>query len=376
MKFLFVGTHPENTGAATHFVALAQGLVANGHEVDAVLCPDSLIWHGLAYNGVRRHAGRFRNALDPRGYAAVRRVIRDAESDWLVGNFGKEYWPLVLLGRTHGIPVALFRHRTPAMKRFSAFFLPQLAHRFFAVSRHAREAYLAQGVPANRVQVMYNPVNTALFRPDPARGTAVRSSLGIPQDAIVLGYAGRMHGGKGIFPLLEAAQQAMRAEPRLHCLWVGDGPDAAALRAAAAASPDTATRHHFTGWSDDTTGYFSSFSMLAFPSVATETFGRVSIEAQACGVPVLASNIGGVPESLSPGETGCLLPPGHVPAWRDAILDLCDEQRRERMSTRARGFVQQHFSTDVIAADFVAQLDVATRRAPPRQVNRIDSRAQ
>lgn len=362
MKFLFVGTHPENTGAATHFVALAQGLVATGHAVDAVLYPDSLIWHGLAHSGVRRHVGQFRNALDPRGYATVRRAIRDAQPDWLVGNFGKEYWPLVLLGRTHGIPVALFRHRTPAMKRFSAFFLPRLAQRFFAVSKHAREAYLAQGVPARRVQVMYNPVNTLLFRPDPERGKAVRSALGIPQDAIVLGYAGRMHGGKGIFPLLEAAQEAMRAEPRLHCLWVGDGPDAAALRAAATAWSDTTARHHFTGWSDDTTGYFSSFSMLAFPSIATETFGRVSIEAQACGIPVLASDIGGVPESLSPGVTGRLLPPGNVFAWRDAILDLCDEQTRECMSRHARIFVQQHFSTDVIATQFVAQLKEATAK--------------
>lgn len=376
MKFLFVGTHHENTGAATHFVALAQGLVECGHDVDAVLLRDALIWQGLATSGVRRHAGQFRNALDPRGYAAVRRVIRESRPDWLVGNFGKEYWPLVLLGRSHGIPVALFRHRTPAMKRCSAFFLPRLAQRFFAVSRHARDAYLAQGVPPHAVQVLYNPVNTALFRPDPARGRAVRSSLGIPEDAVVLGYAGRMHGGKGIFPLLEAAQQAMRAEPRLHCLWVGDGPDAGALRAAAMAMPDTAARHHFTGWSNDTTGYFSSFSMLAFPSLATETFGRVSIEAQACGIPVLASDIGGVPESLSPGETGRLLPPGDVSAWRQAILELCDGRIRDRMSRHARSFVQQHFSTDVIAARFVAQLEEAVHRADSPAVSRGDSPAR
>ncbi len=376
MKFLFVGTHPENTGAATHFVALAQGLVANGHEVDAVLRPDSLIWEGFAYSGVRRHAGRFRNALDPRGYAAVRRVIREAHPDWLVGNFGKEYWPLVLLGRSHGIPVALFRHRTPPMKRFSAFFLPRLAQRFFAVSRHAREAYLARGVPAHAVQVLYNPVNTALFRPDPARGQAVRSSLGIPQDAVVLGYAGRMHVGKGIFPLMEAASEAMRSHSRLHCLWVGDGPDAAALREAAAVRPDIAARHHFTGWSGDTTGYFSSFSVLAFPSIATETFGRVSIEAQACGIPVLASDIGGIPETLSPGETGRLLPPGDVAAWRDAIVALCDGEARNRMARNARSFVQEHFSTDVIAARFVEQLAASAARPGSSPIGRIDSPAR
>lgn len=356
MRFLFVGTHPENTGAATHFVALAQSLVESGHDVDAILRPDTLIWEGLAYSGVRCQPGFFRNALDPRGYATVRRQIAEARPDWIVGNFGKEYWPLVLIGRALGIPVALFRHRTPPMKRLSALLLPRLASRFFAVSRHARQAYLDRGIPAQRVQVLYNPVNASLFRPDADAGAAMRASLGIPDDAIVLGYVGRMHTGKGVFPLLEAASAAMRREPRLYCLWIGDGPDAVRLQALAVADTAVGTRHRFAGWNNHTADYFRSLSMLAFPSIATETFGRVSIEAQACGVPVLASDIGGVPETLSPGESGMLLPPGDVAAWRDAILAMCDDATRQQMGSAAREWVLQRFATHVIARDFVAQL--------------------
>ena len=121
-------------------------------------------------------------------------------------------------------------------------------------------------------------------------------------------------------------------------------------------------RHHFVGWHHDTAPYLRSLSMLAFPSVSTETFGRVSIEAQACGVPVLASDIGGIPETLLPGETGLLLPPGNLAAWRDAILALCDEGLRQTMGTAARGFVERHFALPVIADAFVAQL--RTARAP------------
>ncbi|MEW5836324.1 MAG: glycosyltransferase family 4 protein [Pseudomonadota bacterium] len=359
MRFLFVGTHPENTGAATHFVALAQALVESGHDVDAILRPDTLIWEGLAYSGVRCRPGFFRNALDLRGYATVRRQIAEARPDWIVGNFGKEYWPLVLIGRALGIPVALFRHRTPPMKRLSALLLPRLASRFFAVSRHARQAYLDRGVPAQRVQVLYNPVNASLFRPNADAGAAMRASLGIPHDAIVLGYVGRMHSGKGVFPLLEAVSAAMQREPRLHCLWVGDGPDAARLQALATADAGIGARHRFAGWNNHTADYFRSLSMLAFPSIATETFGRVSIEAQACGVPVLASDIGGVPETLVAGETGLLLPPGDVAAWRDAILAMCDNATRQRMGTAARDVVLQRFATHVIARDFVARLQPA-----------------
>ena len=348
MKLLFVGTNPENTGAASHFVALVQAMAEAGHEVSAVIYPDGLIWQGLAQSRVRLYKAKFRNVLDLRGYAAVFKAARDLKPDWLVGNFGKEYWPLILAGRLLGVPVALFRHRTPPMKRLSAYLIPRLAQRFFAVSQHARQAYLDRGTPEHLVRVLYNPVNMELCRFDPQQRSEILRSLGISEDAIVLGYTGRMHDGKGIFPLFEAATAAMAVEPRLHCLWLGDGPDAPALRDLAAAHPTTG-RHHFPGWIHDVHPYYSAFSMLAFPSIATETFGRVSIEAQAAGIPVLGSDIGGIPETLQAGVTGLLLPPGDVSAWRVAILKLCDASVRESMGAAAHQYVQQRFSTCVIA---------------------------
>ena len=351
MKLLFVGTNPENTGAASHFVALVQAMAEAGHEVSAVTYPDGLIWQGLVQPNVRLYPAKFRNVLDLRGYAAVFKAARDLKPDWLVGNFGKEYWPLILAGRLLRVPVALFRHRTPPMKRFSAYLVPRLAQRFFAVSQHARQAYLDRGTPGDLVRVLYNPVNMELCRFDPQRRNEILRSLGVDEDAIVLGYTGRMHHGKGIFPLFDAATAAMAVEPRLHCVWLGDGPDAQTLRERAAAHP-TADRHHFLGWIHDVHPYYSAFSILAFPSIATETFGRVSVEAQAAGVPVLGSDIGGIPETMDAGVTGLLLPPGDVAAWHEAILKLCDPTLRKSMGTAAQDYVQKHFSTRVIADEF------------------------
>jgi glycosyltransferase involved in cell wall biosynthesis len=254
VKLLFVGTNPENTGAASHFVALAQAMAAAGHRVGAVVHPDGPIWQGLARSDVRLSKAKFRNAFDLRGYLAVIRAARQLRPDWLVGNFGKEYWPLILISRLLHIPVALFRHRTPPMKRLSAWLIPRLAQRFLAVSEHARRAYLDRGVPARLVRVLYNPVNMELCRPDPHRRSEILRALGLDEEAIVLGYSGRMHGGKGIFPLFEAVSAAMAEQPRLHCLWLGDGPDAPALRERAAADA-SAGRHHFLGWIHDVHPY-------------------------------------------------------------------------------------------------------------------------
>ena len=355
MKLLFVGTNPENTGAASHFVALVQAMAEAGHEVSAVVYPDGLIWQGLAHSRVRLYPAKFRNVLDLRGYAALFKAARQLKPDWLIGNFGKEYWPLILAGRLLRVPVALFRHRTPPMKPVSAYLIPRLAQRFFAVSQHARQAYLDRGIPGELVRVLYNPVNMALCRFDPQRRSEILRSLGVDEDTIVLGYSGRMHHGKGIFPLFDAATAAMAEQPRLHCVWLGDGPDAQTLRERAAAHP-TASRHHFLGWIHDVHPYYSAFSMLAFPSIATETFGRVSVEAQAAGVPVLGSAIGGIPETLDAGVSGLLLPPGDVAAWREAILKLCDPSLRVSMGAAAREYVHTHFSTGVIASQFLQLL--------------------
>ncbi|MCW0380485.1 D-inositol-3-phosphate glycosyltransferase [Xanthomonas sacchari] len=371
MKFLFVGTNPENTGAATHFVALAQALAGVGHQVEVIACEGGLIADELRRSGITVHVGHFRNVLDPDGYRPLLRVARRSRPDWLVGNFGKEYWPLLLAGRALGIPVTLFRHRTPAMSALSGYAIPRLAARFFAVSHYARQAYLERGVPEALVQVLYNPVTMERLRPDPERGRAIRAAQGLPEDAIVLGYSGRMHAGKGIFPLLEAAGAAMAEEPRLHCLWLGDGPDAAQLQTQAAAQPH-GERHRFVGWVNDTTPYYNAMSMLAFPSLAPETFGRVSVEAQASGVPVLASHVGGTAETLDPGVSGELLTPGDVDGWRDAILHLCDSERRQRMGQAGRDFVQRHFGGAVIAAQFVHLLQQPRCAPQPLAPSRVD----
>lgn len=355
MKFLFAGTSREYGGAEAHFVTLTQALAKAGNVVEAVVHPDAPIARALAGTAVRLHAGRFRNIFDLRGYRATIAAARRLKPDWLVGDFGKEYWPLILIGRLLGIPVALFRHRLKPMNRLSARLVARCAQRFFAVSECAYRDYIEHGMPAERLQILRNPVDMEQCRPDPAQRAELLQKLGLDENAIVMGCFGRQHAGKGIFTLLDAANAAMAQEPRLHCLWLGDGIDMQRLRDSIAASP-FAARHHQFGWITDVAPYYNALSLLAFPSTTPEVFGRSSVEAQACNVPVLASDLGGIPETLQPGVTGMLLPPGDTEAWRDGILALCNDEKRRPMAAAARDFVLRHFSTLVIATEFVHQL--------------------
>lgn len=359
MKFLFVGSSPDHGGAETHFIALAQALSDAGHGVDAMVHPHGFIADELERCGLAPRRVAFRNALDPRAFAVLAGMIRTQRPDALVANFGKDYWPLILAGRLFDVPVLLFRHRVKALKPASNRLLPRLARGFFAVSDYARSTYVRQGIGGDRVQVLHNPIDIDRYRHEPAVAREVRESLGIDDDAIVIGYCGRMLRSKGIYTLFEAASAAMDVEPRLHCVWVGDMLESEALRTRALAGRH-ARRHHFVGHVDDPSRYYNAFSFLAFPSIAPETFGRVSIEAQACGLPVLGSDVGGIGETLAHGRTGLLLPPGDREAWTGAILRLCDAKLRDALGAKAREFVIDRFSYPIIAGQLQNFLD-ATR---------------
>ena len=358
MKFLFVGSSPDHGGAEMHFIAMAQALSEAGHGVEAMAHPRGFIADELERSGLATQRVAFRNAFDPRAFAVLVRTIRRQRPDALVANFGKDYWPLILAGRAFDVPVLLFRHRVKALKPTSNRLLPRLARGFFAVSDYARSTYLRQGIDADRVQVLHNPVDIHRYRYEPDIAHEIRESLGIDDDAIVIGYCGRMLKSKGIYTLFEAASAAMDIEPRLHCLWVGEMLESDALHTHAVAGRH-ARRHHFTGQVDDPARYYSAFSFLAFPSIAPETFGRVSIEAQSCGVPVLGSDVGGIGETLAHGHTGVLLPPGDSDAWKNAILRLCDPNLRAALSARTRDFVTARFSYPVIAGQLLSFMETA-----------------
>jgi glycosyltransferase involved in cell wall biosynthesis len=96
------------------------------------------------------------------------------------------------------------------------------------------------------------------------------------------------------------------------------------------------------------------------PTIGNEAFGRVSIEAQACGLPVLCSDNGGLPETLLPDITGLLIPAGDVPAWRDAILRLTQNtQLRMQLQSKGRDWVNRTFSTTAVVKQFTKLLESA-----------------
>ncbi len=356
MKLLFVGTSRTGGGAESHFVTLAKAMCEDGHEVAALVFADSPIHHGLAGSPVHLYTGRFRNAFDLRGMFAVWRAISDFHPDWLVGSFSKEYWPLALIAHLRGVKLALFKHMNFPMRFATHHFIPRLARCFIVISEFMRRSFIERGIAPERIQMLHNPLCLDRFQPDQRLRETYRSKLGFADEDIVVGFVGAMHPEKGMFHLCDALTLAMRESPNLKAIWIGEGFAEQALRAHIRKS-GFEIRHTFFSWSSDVRPYYGAMDILAVPTLVTETFGRVSIEAQACGVPVLCSDLGGLPETLAPNITGKLLPVGDVAAWRDAIMELVNNpELHGHLQSQGRDWVEQNFSAPSIAKEFTSLL--------------------
>jgi glycosyltransferase involved in cell wall biosynthesis len=356
-RLLFVGTNRGPGGTESHLVALALGLADAGYEVAAVVRRDDVIARALAVDGriAIHHAafeeGESRQAA--RDLADACRIVRPA---WILGNFVREFWPLSIVARTQRIPLALFLH-IQKISRWSAPLYPWLASRFIVPSHYLRRWVVRRrAMPPWRTSVLYNPIDVTRFRPDAARREGTRRELGFTPDDVVVGYAGRFDPQKGVQVLASALEGVLAQAPKARALWVGDGNLGSRIDAAIAASP-YAGRHLRRPWSSDVAHYFAAMDVLAFPSVKRETFGRVAAEAQACGVPVVATRVGGIPETLRENESGLLVPPEDAPAMTDALLRLVtDASLRARMGVAGRAQAAERFATPRIVAEFARLL--------------------
>jgi glycosyltransferase involved in cell wall biosynthesis len=216
------------------------------------------------------------------------------------------------------------------------------------VSTALREACLALGVRPGQVCVVSNSVDTTTYAP-PARGALDE------REAIVL-FVGSLIARKGVDTLVRAMAQVLAAQPCNHgdrgyrLVIVGEGPEQANL-AALAASLGIAPSIEFAGFlpQAEVARWMQRARLFVLPS-NEEGQGVVLLEAMASGTPVVASNVGGIPEVMPVG-TGHLAPPGDARALAEEMLAiLADPAHWQQLSQSGRRHVQQHYSAEVIGA--------------------------
>lgn len=225
------------------------------------------------------------------------------------------------------------------------------AERFVAISRRTEAEFLAAGLPRERVLYLPHGIDTRRFHPaTAAERVALRARLGLPTDAFLVVFTGRLLKGKGVEVLLEAAARLAPNTPRLHVALVGSGAGQALsiedeLRAQAD-TPALAGRVTFTGRVENVEDYLRAADVFGFPSFF-EALPLSVIEAAACGLPCATTRIGGIVDVIEHERSGLLVEPGDAAGLAQALELLAgDPGLRTRLGAAARETAVRQFDFD------------------------------
>jgi glycosyltransferase involved in cell wall biosynthesis len=217
--------------------------------------------------------------------------------------------------KVHGADVNVVLQRR-APQRVAARVLP-LADAVVSVSRPLGEELVRLGVPRERVHVVANGVDSSLFFPRDR--DEARRELGLPEDARVVLFVGRLEPQKGLRELLDAFHRVRARVPRSVLVLVGDGVGAEEARARAAAWPEGVVRVVGSRPHAEIATWLGACDVFALPSWAEGT-PNVVLEALASGRPVVGTKVGGIPDVLGDERAGILVPPRDASALADALV--------------------------------------------------------
>lgn len=236
---------------------------------------------------------------------------------------------------------------SPEQIRRSAFF----CNTTICVSNALRHSLVKDfGFPARKVKTIHNGISVSLFAPSASGGAEVRQKLGLGEDEFVLVCVARLSAQKGIDILLQAMARVLSEGVACKCVIVGDGPLREQL-VEQALTIGLSEHVFFEGFHEDVRPYLQAGSAFVLTS-HREGLPLSILEAMACGLPAIVTNVGGNTEAITHQIHGLVVPPGSVEAVADAIAYLANHpEERRRMSSLARARACEAFDIEARMAE-------------------------
>ncbi|HEX9778608.1 MAG TPA: glycosyltransferase family 4 protein [Geopsychrobacteraceae bacterium] len=326
------------------------GLRAAGVDLTVMCNPAGRNFQRLRQAGVPIVESVLKGRFDMKGMAAIRRQLKAGGYDILHSYDNRALQNSVLA--SFGIPVKIVAYRgivgnvsfldpaswltylNPKVKKISC--VANAIRDYFL-----RMRLLGLKLPPEKVVTIYKGHQLDWYREPPAD----LSQFGIPEDAFVVGFAGRDRPRKGVNFLIDSAKY-LPADAPVHYLLVGRMDDNPRLAKQIAASPFR-DRIHLTGFRSDAPALAAACDAFVMPSIRAEGLPRAVIEAMAYGTPPIVADAGGSPELVVDRESGLIVPPADARAIGAAILELLEHpQQRAQMGKQARERIRSCFNSE------------------------------
>ncbi len=305
--------------------ALYKGLTERGHSLHLIHSPD---WNanGLFDNSsITTSTIKVTNRLDFSAIKELKKQLTDIKPDIIYAPTNKTL--SVSLIATKGLPIRVIGYRGTIghVKRFNpaswlTYLNPNLAH-IVSVSEAVRQHLINDvKISKDKVTTIYKGHNIAWYQtPDKID----LQLLGVPEDAVVVGFAGNMRPVKGVDILIKALDHLPKTS-KIHLLLIGDVRDKTVEKLTAL--PQYKNRLTLTGYRSDAPALISTCDIFVMPSIEREGLPRAVIEAMAMRLPVIVSDVGGMPEQVINNESGLVVPPSNPKKLAPAIQTLADSK--------------------------------------------------
>ncbi len=301
-----------------------------GHHVEAVCQPDALLTERLREDGFIVHTMYMDG---PWNFVAsvvrIWRILRKGRFDVLNTHSRRDTILAATAGRLAGTPL-IVRTRHLANKVGSLLSYTIIPHRVTTASNFVRRHLIERGVRPDHVATVYPAVDL----PAPPAQSTLRQELHLAQNDIVVGCVAVMRAQKGHRDLIDAMAPLIRERPNVHLVLVGGGSPVFEEVQAYVTEKGLGKRVHLLGARRDVPNLLAGFDIFAL-ATRKEASGTVFVEAGAAGLPVVGTDVDGVPEMLQAGITGLLVPLDDNLALTGALRQLIDDPVMRREMGRA-----------------------------------------
>lgn len=290
-------------------------------------------------------------------------ILKEKSVDILMTfHFSSDIWG-TYWAKKAGVPVIVSSRRDAGFWRkwhhVRAYkFINNWVTKIFAVSEAVKQMVLEEGVPASKVEVIYNGVDLKRFDEK-----ASEEVLQVPPETFLIGSVGNFTETKGHSYLLDAAAQVIRKFPKAYFVLAGYGPLKDRLEQKA---QDLGIADHivFLGKREDIPGLLKQMHVCVLPSLS-EGLSNALLEYMAAGKPIVATAVGGNPEVIEDGINGILVAAKDSEALADKIcLCLEDKTLADKLGHKARQTVEQKFNLEKRIRQMEDSLEHLRREAP------------
>lgn len=341
MKVLHLETVTEWRGGQQQIAYLVDGLLKAGVETVLVCRPQSEIFTYFKKKQWPVFPVQIKYGWDVRAARKIVRFVSENHFNILqahsshalsLGLLIKMFLPQMKLVASRRVDFPVRKPIVGSLK-----YTNKLIDRIVCISENIARVLEKDKIPYDKITVIHDGIDPNRFQMELA--TNLKQELKIPQDHWVVGTVAALVGHKDYPTLLKAAQIVVREIPNVTFVAVGEGGDKEKLQALHR-SLELGDRFRFVGFRSDLEKFYNMFDIFVLSS-HLEGLGTSVLDALACGLPVVATRAGGIPEMITHEENGLLVPVRN-PQELAAVIErlLRDRDLRERLANNARASVQ------------------------------------